>query len=255
MHTAVITEASGLKAGYIGPKDLPEDTHVLFDRSLEGIESMICGANQQEYHYTGLNLSRDYGNVEYIDLAKVKEGGICPTCGQSTIAISRGIEVGNIFQLGTKYTKAMGMQYLNKEGKLEYPVMGCYGIGVGRLAASLCEEHHDEHGPIWPLEVAPWQVHICCLRADNPEMKATANSLYETLLKNRLEVLLDDRVISAGVMFSDADLLGVPYRVVVSPRNQKEGCVEIVSRDKTISEKVPLEKAVDYIADLVCKGE
>ena len=128
--------------------------------------------------------------------------------------------------------------------------MGCYGIGVGRLAASVCEAHHDAYGPIWPMSIAPWQVHLCCMRADNAEVRAYADSLYEALQARGLEVIYDDRSVSAGVMFSDADLLGVPVRVVASPRNLKEGCIELSTRDKKVSEKVPVTEAVERIAAL-----
>ena len=144
----------------------------------------------------------------------------------------------------------MGMQYLDQNGQLQYPIMGCYGIGVGRLAASVCEAHHDAYGPIWPMSIAPWQVHLCCMRADNAEVRAYADSLYEALQARGLEVIYDDRSVSAGVMFSDADLLGVPVRVVASPRNLKEGCIELSTRDKKVSEKVPVTEAVERIAAL-----
>lgn len=253
VHPAVITDDSGLAAGYIGPYNLKGNFTVLFDRSLQNTKNLSCGANIPEYHYTGLQIERDIGKVEYHDFAKIKEGGICPKCGKPAITISRGIEVGNIFQLGTKYTKSMNMQYLDKNGKPQYPIMGCYGIGVGRLAASVCEAHHDEYGPIWPITIAPWQVHICCLRADDPETKAFADSLYENLQKEKIEVIYDDRDVRTGVMFSDADLLGVPIRVIVSPRNMKESCCEIVTRDKKISMKVPLSDVITSIKDLIVK--
>src|SRR5699024_777008 len=118
-----------------------------------------------DLHYTGLDMSRDVKGAEYHDFAKIQEGGICPHCGKPTITISRGIEVGNIFQLGTKYTRSMNMTYIDSNGETQYPLMGCYGIGIGRLAASICEAHHDDYGPIWPMAVAPWQVHLCAVRA------------------------------------------------------------------------------------------
>lgn len=251
VHPAVITPDSGLFAGYIGPYGLKTDALVLFDKSLEGAGNLCCGANREEYHYTGIQLERDCGNITYQDFAKAKEGGICPACGKHAISVSRGIEVGNIFQLGTKYSKSMGMQYLDKDGTLKYPIMGCYGIGVGRLAASVCEVHHDDYGPIWPISIAPWQVHLCCVRADDVEAHVLADVLYQTLQRKGVEVVYDDRTVSAGVMFSDADLLGVPVRVVVSPRNLKEGCVELSTRDKTVSRKVPVEEAADAVVALV----
>ena len=161
--------------------------------------------------------------------------------------------MGNIFQLGTKYTKTMGMQYLDKEGNLRYPVMGCYGIGVGRLAASVCEAHRDEYGPVWPISIAPWQVHICCLRADDPAVKCAADEIYAQLQEKGVEVIYDDRDVRAGVMFSDADLLGVPVRIVVSPRSLGENLVELSTRDKKITQKVPKEQIVFETCGLIEK--
>lgn len=251
IHPAVITEESGITAGFIGPKDLEGDFIVLYDKSLEGLNNLICGANKDEYHYKGLDMERDLENVEYHDFAKIPEGGICPVCGKHSITIKRGIEVGNIFQLGTKYTESMGMTYTDENGKSQYPIMGCYGIGVGRLAASVCEAHHDDYGPIWPISIAPWQVHLCAMRADDKNVKAYADSLYNDLQKAGIEVIYDDRQVSAGFMFSDADLLGVPVRVVVSPRNMKQSVIELSTRDKSVKESVPTENAVQRIKELV----
>ncbi|NLO40087.1 MAG: proline--tRNA ligase [Ruminiclostridium sp.] len=251
IHPAEITEGCGLTAGFTGPYQLKGNFTVLFDKSLENTNNLSCGANKAEYHYTGLDIARDLGAVEYHDFAKITEGGICPECGKPSITISRGIEVGNIFQLGTKYTQSMSMQYLDSEGVSHYPIMGCYGIGVGRLAASVCEAHHDEYGPIWPMSIAPWQVHLCAVRSDDAAVKEYADKLYAQLQENGIEVIYDDRTVTAGVMFSDADLLGVPVRVIVSPRNMKESCCEIVGRDKSFSVKAPLNEAYEKIAQIV----
>ena len=254
VHPGVITEDSGINPGYIGPLGLPEGVTVVIDSSLKGATNLSCGANKEEYHYTGFSPERDLPKeIEYVDVGKILEGGICPVCGKPTVGISRGIEVGNIFQLGTKYTKSMEMTYTDKNGEQQIPVMGCYGIGVGRLAASVCEAHHDDYGPIWPMSITPWQVHLCGMRIDNPEVRTAADKLYEELLEKGVEVIYDDRDVSAGVMFSDADLLGVPIRVIVSPRNLKEDVVEISARDKSFSEKVKLSEAVLRIKELVEK--
>ena len=145
----------------------------------------------------------------------------------------------------------MNMTYVTQTGDLAHPIMGCYGIGVGRLAAAVCEVHHDEYGPIWPMSIAPWQVHLCAVRADDPEVKAYADKLYEALQAKRVEVIYDDRSVSAGVMFSDADLLGVPVRVVVSPRNLRQEVLEITSRDKTLSVKISIHGAPEEIKKIV----
>lgn len=252
-HAADITQDSPLTAGFIGPVGMDKRVRGVYDQSLKGIRNLACGANEPNYHYVGLNIARDVGDVEYVDVAKCVEGGICPVCGKPHLTIKRGIEVGNIFQLGTKYTKSMNMTYADANGESQYPIMGCYGIGVGRLAASICEVDHDEYGPIWPISIAPWQVELCCLRADNEEVHKAADALYEGLQKAGTEVLYDDRDIRPGVMFSDADLLGVPVRVIVSPKNMANGEVEIATRDKSVQKKVPVEQAQEEILSLVQK--
>lgn len=249
VHAAVITEECGLNAGYIGPVNLKVngDAVVLYDKSLEGRNNLSCGANEAEHHYKGLDMERDVSNAEYHDFAKIQEGGICPKCGKKTVKISRGIEVGNIFQLGTKYTKSMNMTYVDANGESKTPIMGCYGIGVGRLAASVCEAHHDEYGPIWPKAIAPWQVHLCAVRVDDEGVRAYADKLYEDLQNAGIEVIYDDRSVRAGVMFADADLLGIPLRIIVSPKNMKQGVVEVASRDKTLKTQIPLENVMEEI--------
>ncbi len=251
IHPAVITEESGIVAGFIGAVNFTGKAKILFDSSLKGIKNLVCGGNRVDYHYTGFNAERDLGEIEYHDLSKAYVGGICPHCGKNALDISNGIEVGNIFQLGTKYTASMGMTYLDENGESKNPIMGCYGIGVGRLAASVCEAHHDDYGPIWPISIAPWQVHLCCVRSDDADCHAFADKLYNDLQNAGVEVIYDDRDVRAGVMFSDADLLGTPVRVIVSPRNMSEGIVEISTRDKTIQLKTPLENAAAKIQETI----
>ncbi len=251
IHPAVITEDCGIVAGFIGPVGLKGNFTVLYDSSLKSLNNLICGANVAENHYTGLDMERDVPNAIFKDFAKIQEGGICPCCGKKAITVKRGIEVGNIFQLGDKYTKSMEMTYVDSDGNTQHPIMGCYGIGVGRLAAAVCEARHDDYGPIWPKQIAPWQVHLCAVRADDESVKTFADNLYQTLLNKGVEVIYDDRNVSAGVMFSDADLLGVPTRVIVSPRNLKQNVVEISTRDKTVKKSVPVEEALEEILSMV----
>lgn len=251
IHPAEITLESGLTPGFIGPKGLPEGVRVVYDASLKGLNAVATGANETDMHYIGFNIPREMGEVEYVDVAKAYDGGICPVCGKKSIYTSRGIEVGNIFQLGTKYTESMGMTYVDQDGSLKHPIMGCYGIGVGRLAASVCEAHRDDYGPIWPISIAPWHVHLCSLRADNEEVAAVSQKIYDELTARGVEVIWDDRSVSAGVMFSDADLFGVPVRVVVSPKGLKNGTIEISARDKSMQEKKPVAEAIDFVYDYV----
>lgn len=253
VHPAVEIDHAGLVAGAIGPVNPAKGITVVYDRSLEGTRNLICGANEEGYHFTGLNMDRDVPNAEYVDVAKATVGGVCPKCGKHSLTIKNGIEVGNIFQLGRRYTESMGMTYDDEKGNRVNPIMGCYGIGVGRLMASVCEEHHDQYGPVWPISIAPWEIEICALRADQAHVKEEANKLYKSLMDEGYEVLFDDRTVSAGFMFSDADLLGSPVRIVISPKTLDRGVVEIVTRDKTIKEDVPLENAMQRTKEIVAE--
>lgn len=251
LHAAEITADAPLVAGYIGPYGLSKEVAYYCDLSLKGMDSLVAGANREGFHLRGLNLERELGQIDYADIAKVKPGGICPCCKKPALAIQRGIEVGNIFQLGTKYSEPMHMQFAAQDGTMHYPVMGCYGIGIGRLAASVCEAHHDEHGPVFPMTIAPWEVHICCIRPDDEETKKAADRLYEELAKQKIEVLYDDREgVRGGQMFADADLIGVPIRVIVSPRTVKEDKIEVTTRDKAVQEIVEISESLAYIMKL-----
>lgn len=251
LHAAEITADAPLVAGYIGPYGLSKQVAYYCDLSLKGMGSLVAGANREGFHLRGLNLERELGQVDYADIAKVKPGGICPCCKKPALTIQRGIEVGNIFQLGTKYSESMHMQFAAQDGTMHYPVMGCYGIGIGRLAASVCEAHHDEYGPVFPITIAPWEVHICCIRPDDEETKIEADRLYEELTKHKVEVLYDDREgVRGGQMFADADLIGVPIRVIVSPRTVKEDKIEVTTRDKTVQEMVEISESLAYIMKL-----
>jgi prolyl-tRNA synthetase len=231
--------------GFCGPAGFEGKAQMLFDRSLQGAKGLVTGANRKDYHYKGYSP----GAEEYHDLAKTYEGAVCPKCGKDSIQIRRGVELGNIFQLGVKYSESMGMQYLDADGNQRNPIMGCYGIGVGRTMASVCEVRRDDYGPVWPISIAPWQVQICALRIG--EVRETADALYGELLKMGVEVIYDDRAVSAGVMFSDADLLGVPLRVIISPKTVGQGVVEVKKRDKSFAQDAEIGKAAVFVKKLV----
>lgn len=219
-----------LNFGNIGPSaDLPVKT-IIYDRSIEGRTGMVVGANKAEYHRVHFNVGRDIAVDTFHDVAKVKAGHKCPKCG-SPLTIQRGIEIGNIFQLGTKYTKSMGMTVINEAGESINPIMGCYGIGVGRAIASIIQNSHDENGMILPVSVAPWTVHICPIRMDNESVRETAFEIYDGLVKKGIDTLIDDRNMSAGVKFADADLFGMPIRLVVSPKLIEKGEIELKIRE------------------------
>ncbi|MGL5676535.1 MAG: proline--tRNA ligase [Cellulosilyticaceae bacterium] len=245
-------EALDLSFGFIGPVGFDaKGAQVVWDASLEGETNLICGANKDDYHMSGVSVVRDLDAKDFIDVSEVNEGHECPHC-QGKLQFKRGVEVGNIFQLGTKYTESMKMTYTDNDGKSKTPIMGCYGIGVGRLLACIIESHHDDYGPIWPYAVAPWQVHITTLNSKKVDMGAVGHEIYNNL-KSKYEVILDDRDMGAGAKFADADLLGVPIRIVVGERNFQNGEVEIMTRDKSIKELVKIENIEEAIADIVNK--
>jgi prolyl-tRNA synthetase len=233
--------------GFIGAYNLnAKNVQVMYDKSLEGEKNLACGANKTDYHLVGVSVERDLKVDRFVDVAKVSEGEACVHCG-SPLKVSRGIEVGNIFQLGTKYTESMNMQYMDEDGKLQTPIMGCYGIGVGRLLACVIEDNHDEYGPIWPKAVAPYLVHICVLNQSQEEVNQLGWQLYDELRED-YDVILDDRGAAAGVQFADADLLGAPVRIILSKRNAGNGQVEIVTRDKKIKKLVPVDTVRQEVA-------
>ncbi|MCL2694718.1 MAG: proline--tRNA ligase [Clostridiales bacterium] len=254
IHPAQELESCGLVAGCCGPVNLNAKADVIYDQSLMGATNLVCGANKEGYHYTGFTPSRDVGGaVPYVNVGQAFSGGPCPNCGEPALRISHGIEVGNIFQLGTKYTESMDMTFDDALGNRVHPIMGCYGIGVGRLMASVCEAKHDDYGPIWPISIAPWQVHICALRVDDENVRREADALYIALQAQGIEVLFDDRAVSPGFMFSDADLLGVPIRLVVSPKTLARGAFELVTRDKRVKEDVAIADALSRVRELIAE--
>ncbi len=248
-----LTNNSTLIAGFIGPVDLKmdENTMVVFDKSLEGVEGFICGANKENYHYTGLSMTRDVKDAQFFDIANVQEGMDCPVCGKGHVHLSKGIEIGNIFQLGTKYTKSMSMTVHDNAGNEINPIMGCYGIGVGRALGSVLEEWSDDKGLVFPMSIAPWQVVLCPLRLNDETVANATNKLYDSLVSSGIEVLYDDRDISAGVKFAESELMGMPIRVVVSPRSLENGEVEITIRKSGEKSMVKVADAISTIKSLI----
>lgn len=208
----------------------------------------ICGANVPDFHITGVNWGRDLPEPELVaDLRNVVAGDASPD-GKGVLAIERGIEVGHVFYLGTKYSKPMGATFLDEGGKPQFLEMGCYGIGITRLPAAAIEQNHDERGIIWPDAIAPFTVVVCPIGMDrSAEVKIAAISLYEELLAAGVDVLLDDRGERPGAMFADWELIGVPHRVVISDRGLKEGEVEYQHRRETAATKVPSAAVATFI--------
>jgi prolyl-tRNA synthetase len=214
------------------------------DDSIPSSPNLVAGANETDYHLLNTNFPRDYAADIVTDLAAAEEGHACPECC-CPLRAARGVEVGNIFQLGTRYSDALGCTFLDKDGQQKPVIMGSYGIGVGRLLACIAEEHHDEHGLIWPVTVAPFQVHLVLLRGKGtPQAEETADRLYADLQAAGLEILYDDRDESPGVKFNDADLIGLPVRITVSERALAQGGVEMKLRREADKAVIPLDTAV-----------
>ena len=242
----------GICYGFVGPKGLKTDkVVVVYDESLRNEKALVVGSNEVDFHYTGFNIEREIGKVEYIDVGRIVENDKCSKCVKSNLKISNGIEVGHIFKLGDKYTKAMGMTYLDENGKSNFPVMGCYGIGVGRLLASVLEAKATDKQVNWPASIAPFDVHICPIGygKDNIATKV-ADSIYVELKNNGLDVLLDDRDKSAGIKFADADLVGAPIRVIIGARNLENDNIEIKVIGNEQSELVNKDKVIEYVKNI-----
>lgn len=238
----------GICYGFIGPVGFNPNVKytVVMDKSLEKEVSLVAGANEVDYHLKGINIKRDLGDVEFVDVSKITETDACPKCGKKTVKLSNGIEVGNIFKLGTKYTKAMKMSYLDEFGKQQTPTMGCYGIGVGRLMASVIEKRAEDGKMNWPTSLAPYEVHILPLDyAKDEQVKAESDKLYNNLTNMDIDVLLDDRQKSPGVKFKDADLISAPIRVIIGKRCLEQGKFEVEYYDK--KDVVDQDKIYDYI--------
>lgn len=239
---------AGAVPGYASPVGIdPKKAVIVIDRSIEGTSNLVVGANEAGFHYINFNYGRDLKDAIVADIATVREGDPCPVTGEP-LQMKRGIEVGNIFQLGTKYSAPMKCEYLDKEGKSHPMIMGCYGIGIGRTMAALVEDSHDDYGPIWPMSVAPYHVEICAITPDKENVMEVSEKLYQELQKLGVEVLFDDRGEKAGSMFSDADLLGIPLRAVISPKTIANGSMEFKIRGSRDSELVPLDKAAEFLA-------
>ena len=238
--------AIGAVPGYASPVGL-ENILVIIDDIIPESANLVSGANKEGYHLINVNYPRDFSASLVADIASANEGCGCPDCG-SALSSSRGVEVGNIFQLGTRYSEAMGCNYLDHEGKPKPVYMGSYGIGIGRLLACIVEEHHDLDGIIWPVSVAPFQVHLILLRGKgDAESEATAENLYEELLATGIEVLFDDGTDSPGVKFKNADLIGCPIRITVSDRARSQGGVEIKLRDQQNRQIISLYEVIDNL--------
>ena len=243
-----IDQHFGCEPGYLGPVGLKKPLKIVADREVAQMADWVCGANDVDYHLTGVNWGRDLPEPDVVaDLRNVVEGDLSPD-GKGVLAIERGIEIGHVFYLGTKYSRAMNATFLDVNGKPQFMEMGCYGIGITRLPAAAIEQNHDERGIIWPDALAPFTVVICPISPDRfPDVKTAAETLYADLLAAGVDVILDDRNERPGAMFADWELIGVPHRVTIGDRGLKEGKVEYQHRRDTAATSVPLAEVQTLI--------
>ncbi|GAA0256347.1 proline--tRNA ligase [Rhodanobacter caeni] len=237
-----ILAAVGTRPGFIGPVGLPDSIPVIVDRDAVVLADFVCGGNADGTHYTGANWERDARITRIADIRNVVEGDRSPD-GEGILHIARGIEVGHVFQLGTKYAQALDAVVLNDQGKTQVMTMGCYGIGVSRIVAAAIEQRHDDAGIVWPEAMAPWRVAVCVINPKHlPAVSEAAQALYEALNARGIETVLDDRGLRPGGMFADMELIGIPHRVVISDRGLSAGTLEYRARTDTESRAITQEQ-------------
>ena len=247
-----IVEAFGCKPGYLGPVGVKEDVVIYADLTAANMSDFICGANEEDFHITGVNWGRDLPEAKVADLRNVVEGDRSP-CGQGTLKLQRGIEVGHVFYLGTKYSEALNATFLDETGKPQVLEMGCYGIGVTRLVGAAIEQGHDDKGIIWPDSIAPFTTVICPMGyAKSEAVRAEADRIYSELKAVGVDVILDDRDMRPGVMFADWELIGVPHRIVIGDRGLKTGEVEYAHRkDLGNKQMIKTEEIVEFVKNSI----
>ena len=248
-----VREATGAAVGYAGPVGLPKGVRLIGDETVRGLADFVVGANEGDAHYTGVHWGKDVDLAEWADLLLVTGGDPCPRC-DGTLEIFRGIEVGHIFKLGTKYSEAMACNYTDEAGADHPMIMGCYGLGIGRTVAAAIEQNHDKDGIIWPRPLAPFEVLLAGLNPDDAEVSRVAEELYAELRGQGVEVLYDDRDERPGVKFKDADLIGIPVRLVIGAKSLKEGKVELSLRRDREKLLVPPGDAVGRVLELLAKA-
>ena len=250
LMTAEELEDNHLHKGFIGPVNLPQGIRLVCDESLKASKRWACGANEVDYHYTGACPGRDFEVDEWADLVTVVAGDPCPHCGHA-LEGARGIEVSQVFQLGTKYSEAMGARFVDENGDERPFLMGCYGVGVSRTLAAVVEQHNDEHGIIWPVSVAPYEVSLIPLDPGKEPCQGVCDALFAELLEAGVETVVDDRAERPGVKFADNDLMGFPYQIILGKRGLANGTVELKDRATGEREDVPVEEVVAKVAALI----
>ncbi len=247
---ALVEQVTGAPIGFAGPVGLKQPIPIHADREIEKIVNGIAGANRAETHLTGVNFGRDFQVTQFADLRNAVDGDPCPKCC-SKLAVRHAIEIGHVFKLGTKYSDALSARFLDQTEQLKSIIMGCYGIGINRIVASLIETCHDANGILWPMTLAPYEVLLSPVKVTDPATKEATERLYSELTAAGIEVLLDDRDVRAGVKFKDADLIGIPLRVVIGERGLKDGKLEMKWRWSKEAEWIDVASASQTIAELV----
>jgi len=248
----VIQKVTGAPVGFAGPLGLAQEVPIWADRDLLEVRNAITGANKADTHTTGVNLDRDctIAADHYADLRNVDAGDPCPRCGQK-MQLKNAIEVGHVFKLGTKYSESLSARFLDDKEQLNPVIMGCYGIGINRIVAGLIENNHDKFGIIWPVALAPYEVLLVPMKVDDDQTMQLTDKLNDELTAAGVDVLIDNRDARAGVKFKDADLIGIPLRIVLGPRGLKEGKLEIKWRWDSEAEMIDIEGAAQTIAEMI----
>ena len=244
---AAVKEVTGAAVGFAGPVGLKKPVPVYVDFEVAVLSDFVVGANEDDAHLTGVNVERDFQAAAVGDYRTAAAGDACARCEAGHLKAYRGIEVGQVFFLGTKYSKPMGVTFLDKDGQEKPAVMGTYGIGVTRIVASAIEQNHDKDGIIWPVPLAPFEAMVLTLQHDDPAVVATAKKLYEELTAAGIDVLYDDRDERPGVKFKDADLIGIPFRLAIGKKGVAEGIVELKRRNGTEVRKLKIDEAVKIV--------
>jgi prolyl-tRNA synthetase len=242
-----IRSLTGAEVGYAGPVGLPAGTDIIADSLLDSYEGMIVGANETDAHLRGVKMGRDFQPTRTASISRAQDGDLCKKCGDGTLVVQRGIELGHIFKLGKKYSKSMKATFLDGEGSDRNFVMGCYGFGVSRTVAAAIEQHHDDKGIVWPKPITPFDVLILPLNVKDGDTWSTAEELYDRLSEAGFDVLMDDRDLRPGYKFNDADLIGIPVRITLGERNLKKKLIEIYYRSENRSELLPMDDIIPAI--------
>lgn len=242
--------AAGGSPGFMSPIGLKDGTTVIVDQTVMEMHNAVAGANEKNFHFINVNPKRDFKNVIVADIRKVQVGDPCPHCGHE-LKMTRGIEVGQVFKLGTKYSKAMNATFLDENGKAKFFQMGCYGIGVGRTMAAAIEQNNDEHGIIFPRNIAPFEVVVCPINSKDQAQLEFAEKIYEELKNSGIDALLDDRPERAGVKFKDCDLIGYPMRITISPKSLETNSIEVKIRKSGEISELPRDNYLDQVKKIL----